>query len=105
MSDAKDDKIKTKNKGDIGDEKEIDIENPEIDLEAGSEEPDFAPTTAAPAVDEEDDLEADPHSAFDTPVEVEDPHGIDIYGDGGVPGEDDDEEDEEDSYDGDSNSY
>ena len=41
--------------------------NEDVDLEAGSEEPDFAPTSAAPAIDEEDDLEADPHSAFDTP--------------------------------------
>lgn len=78
-------------------------ENEEVDLEAGSEEPDFAPTSAAPAVDEEDDLEADPHSSFDTPVESEDPH-MDIFGDAGVPGEDDDE-DAEDSYDGDSNSF
>lgn len=78
-------------------------ENEEVDLEAGSEEPDFAPTSAAPAVDEEDDLEADPHSSFDTPVESEDPH-MDIFGDAGVPGEEDDE-DEEDAYDGDSNSF
>lgn len=78
-------------------------ENEEVDLEAGSEEPDFAPTSIAPAVDEEDDLEADPHSSFDTPVESEDPH-MDIFGDAGVPGEEDDE-DEEDDYDGDSNSF
>ena len=78
-------------------------ENEEVDLEAGSEEPDFAPTSAAPAVDEEDDLEADPHSSFDTPVESEDPH-MDIFGDAGVPGEEDDE-DEEDAFDGDSNSF
>lgn len=78
-------------------------EGDEVDLEAGSEEPDFAPTSAAPAIDEEDDLEADPHSSFDTPIESEDPH-MDIFGDAGVPGEDDDEE-EEDDYDGDSNSF
>jgi len=79
------------------------VEGEDVDLEAGSEEPDFAPTSAAPAVDEEDDLEADPHSSFDTPIESEDPH-MDIFGDAGVPGEDDDEE-EEDDYDGDSNSF
>ncbi|MCF7865781.1 MAG: hypothetical protein K9M11_04770 [Candidatus Pacebacteria bacterium] len=93
MSDTlKDDDIK---------DKDEEIEDAEVDLEAASEEPDFAPTAAAPVVDDEDDLEADPHSAFDTPVESEDPH-MDIYGDGGVPGEEDEEEDD---YDGDSDSY
>lgn len=78
-------------------------EHEEGDLEASSEEPDFAPTAAAPVVDEEDDLEADPHSAFDTPVETEDPH-MDVYGDAGSPYEEE-EDDEEDEYDGDSDSY
>jgi hypothetical protein len=78
------------------------VEGEEVDLEAASEEPDFAPTAIAPVVDDEDDLEADPHSSFDTPIESEDPH-MDIYGDGGIPGEEDD--DEEDDYDGDSDSY
>ncbi len=82
---------------------EEEVEGEEVDLEAGSEEPDFAPTASiAPVVDEEDDLEADPHSSFDVPVESEDPH-MDIFGDAGVPGEEDD--DEEDDYDGDSDSY
>ncbi len=75
----------------------------EPDLESASGEPDFAPTSAAPAVDEEDDLEADPHSAFDTPAEVEDPH-MDVYGDAGSPYEEEEDE-EEDDYAGDSDSY
>jgi hypothetical protein len=83
--------------------KDESTENEDVDLEAGSEEPDFAPTSTAPAIDEEDDLEADPHSAFDTPIESEDPH-MDIYGDAGSPYEDDEEEDEDD-YDGDSDSF
>lgn len=92
--DLKDDEIKDKD--------EEETEGEEADLESASEEPDFAPTAVAPATDEEDDIEADPHSSFDIPVESEDPH-MDIFGDAGVPGEEDD--DEEDDYDGDSDSY
>lgn len=91
--DIKDDELKDKSE---------DTEHEEGESEAGSGEPDFAPTAAAPAFEEED-LESDPHSAFDTPVETEDPH-MDIYGDAGSPYEEDDEEEEE-SYDGDSDSY
>jgi hypothetical protein len=66
--------------------------------EVGSVEPDFASSAAtSPAFDEEDDLEADPHSSFDpvTPTE-EDPH-LDVYGFGvphGFNGDDEDDEDE-----------
>ncbi len=87
------------------DEEKIEGAEEDTDMETESTEPDFAPTAAAPITDDEDDLEADPHSAFDTPTpEVEDPH-MDIYGDAGSPYKEDEEEDEEDTYDGDSDSY
>jgi hypothetical protein len=80
--DLKDEEVKE------DEEKEEESEIGEPDLEAASEEPDFAPTAAAPVVDEDDDIESDPHASFDAPVESEDPH-MDIYGDGGVPGAED----------------
>jgi hypothetical protein len=80
------------------DEEEIeDVEEVEGGEESESVEPDFAASsTTTPAFDEEDDLEADPHSSFDTIVPVEeDPH-LDIYGLGVPHGFNGDEEDEED---------
>lgn len=82
-------------------DKDEDAEIGEPDLDAISEEKDFAPTPAAIIEDEEvEDL----HETFNKSVEVEDPHEMDIYGDGGVPGEEDDDE-EDDDYDGDIDRY
>ena len=75
------------------------LEEPkELSEESESIEPDFAASAApTPAFDEEDDLEADPHSSFDTAVpHEEDPH-LDVYGFGVPHGfNGDEEEDEED---------
>ncbi len=67
--------------------------------ELGSVEPDFAASSATTsAFDEENDLEADPHSSFDTATPLEeDPH-LDIYGLGvphGFNGDDEDEDEDE----------
>jgi hypothetical protein len=90
MSDDLTDDLK---ESDTEEDKELDIENPELSEDPEEQEPDF--TAPAPQVFEEDIEEDDPHSSFDTHTEVEDPH-MDIYGDAGNPYV---EEEEEDEYD------
>jgi hypothetical protein len=82
---------------DLKDEEEIkEGEEAEPGEESESVEPDFAASSATTAAfDEEDDLEADPHSSFDTAApHEEDPH-LDIYGLGVPHGFNGDEEEEE----------
>lgn len=88
MSDDLNDDVKD---ADIDEEKEASIENPEISEDSEEAEPDFA--AVAPQAFEEEDVEDDPHSSFDTHTEVEDPH-MDIYGDAGNPYVEEDEEEE-----------
>ncbi len=97
-----DDDIKDKDQ-DEAENEHGDEHEPGENEEHTEHEPDFAPTPSAPAFDDTDDADADPHSSFDHVGESEDPHQ-DIYGDAGNPLEEEEDE-EEDEYDGDSDSY